>query len=299
MKQLWVRPAVVVGAIGGLVGALVAMGPSARPVQAQVLSGFDAFRTNCVGCHELPDPEERKRTRKEWDAVLTDMVKNRGATLSTQEFTAVLNYLDSFNRPKREIQWIEAAAKSRTLKLTPADAGKLPAEWVDLTVGADETVPWAVQADPTGKTIYLSPLKAVGENQFPLLIDNSGLVRNGSVQARLQIVSGKGAVGAGVVFGFRNAQSYYGVRVGPRDIVLYEMQGGQRALLGRAPASAPLKQWHVLKVDVAGKNVKVSLNGQPVAALDRSLQAYQGGRFGLQTQGDTVALFDQWQVTVQ
>ena len=34
-------------------------------------------------------------------------------------------------------------------------------------------------------------------------------------------------------------------------------------------------------------------------ALSRKLEAYRGGRAGLQTQGDTLALFDQWQVAVK
>ncbi len=289
----------ILGSAMAIMAGVLACALTERPARAQVLSGFDVFRTNCTGCHDLPDPEEKKRTRKEWDEILVDMVKNRGASLDKNEFTAVLNYLDSFNRPKREISWVESPAKSRKLALTPADAGKLPAEWVDLTVGADELIPWAVQADSAGKTLYLSPLKGASEGQFPVLVDNSGLVRNGGATARLQIVSGKGAVGAGVIFGFKSPQSYYGIRVGLKDIVLYEVQGGQRALLARAPLAAPLKQWHTLKVDVTGTAVKVAFNGQPVAALDRSLPAYQGGRLGLNTQGDTVALFDRWEVVAQ
>jgi hypothetical protein len=275
----------------------VALAP--RPAPAQVLSGYDVYRSHCDGCHELYDPEDPKRTRKQWEEILTRMVKVRGATLNQQEFTAVLNYLDSFNRPRREIQWVDTPAKPHKATFSAADAGKLPQDWVDLTIGADEQIPWAVQTDPASKAVYVSPLKAAGENQFPALIDNTGIVRNGGATARMQMVSGKGTVGAGVIFGFRNPQSYYGVRISPRDVVLYEVQGGQRALLGRAPVSLPLKQWHTLGVDLTGPGVKVSLNGKPVPALDRAIQSYQGGRLGVHTQGDTVALFDQWQVTVK
>jgi hypothetical protein len=269
-----------------------------RPADSQALSGFDLFRSNCDGCHELYDPEEPKRTRQQWDAILTRMVKVRGATLNQQEFQAVLNYLDSFNRPRREINWVETPAKARKAVFTAADAGKLPAEWVDLTVGGDAQVPWAVQADPASKALYLSPLKSAGEGEFPVLIDNSGIVESGGVSVRAQLVSGK-SVGAGVVFGFRNPQSYFGVRLSPRDVILYEVQGGQRALLARSPMAVPLKQWHTLGVEIAGKQVKVSLNGKPVPELGRTLAAYRGGRLGVHTQADTVALFDQWAVSVR
>jgi len=271
-----------------------------RPLAlGQALSGFDVYRTNCDGCHELYDPETPKRTRAQWDQILTRMVKVRGATLNTQQYAAVLNYLDSFNRPKREINWVEKPATSRKAELKPADAGKLPAEWVDLVIGADTDVPWAVQADPATKALYLQPLKTVADRQYPVLIDNTGLVRDGTASARLQINGGKGTLGAGIVFGFRNPQSYFGVRMGPRDVVLYEVQGGQPAGLARAPLTVQLKKWHALSVTIAGNQVTVSVDGKPVPQLTRALVGYQGGRLGLQTQGDTVALFDQWQITVR
>jgi hypothetical protein len=294
LSPLKIAAAGVVGVCG-----LAALALGARPVTGQSLSGFDVYRSNCDGCHELYDPESPKRTRAQWDDILVRMVKQRGATLTPAQHAAVLNYLDSFNRPKREIKWIEVPAKSRKATFAAADSGKLPAEWVDLVIGSDSQVPWTVQADAATKAIYLSPLKGVGENQFPVLIDNSGLVDGGSVLTRLQIVSGKGNLGAGVVFGFRNPQSYFGVRISPRDVVLYEVQGGQRALLARAPMALAQKKWHTLGVDLAGKEAKVSVNGQPVAALTRTLAGYQAGRVGVHTQGDTLALFDQWQVTVR
>jgi hypothetical protein len=113
------------------------------------------------------------------------------------------------------------------------------------------------------------------------------------------MISGKGALGAGLIFGFRNPQAFFGVRISPRDVVLYQVKGGERALLARASSSVPLKQWQTLGVDVNGSEVKVLLNGKPVPALTRQLPGYQGGRFGLHTQGDTAALFDAWQVTVK
>jgi hypothetical protein len=272
---------------------------TARPAPAQALSGFDLYRSNCDGCHELYDPESPKRTRMEWDTIINRMIKVRGATLNPQQHQAVLNYLDSFNRPKREIKWVEAPAKSRKAVFAAADSGKLPAEWVDQVVGADTDIPWAVSVDPATKAAFVGPLKGAGENQFPLLLDNTGLLQSGSLQARMQIVSGKGKLGAGVVFGFRNSQSYYGCRISPTDVVLYEVQGGQRALLARVPMTLENKKWHTLGVDLAGKEVKVSVDGTPQPALTRTLAAYQGGRTGVHTQGDTVALFDQWQITVK
>jgi hypothetical protein len=286
--------------VGALVlGGLVAAALTPSPAPAQVLSGFDVYRSNCSGCHDLYDPEDPKHTRAEWETILNRMVKQRGATLNKQEFAAVLNYLDSFNRPRREINWIDQPAKTHKAVLNPADDGKLPADWVDITVGADTLVPWGVQGNPTAKTAYLAPLKGAPEGQLPVLIDNTGIVNNGSATVRVQVVSGKGTVGAGVVFGFRNPQSFYGLRLSPRDIVLYQVQGGERALLARMAAPVAQKQWHALGIDLNGGEVKVSLNGKPLPSLTRKIEGYRGGRVGVHTQGDTVALFDQWSVTVK
>jgi len=273
---------------------------SERPAPAQALSGLDLYRTNCDGCHDLYDPEDPKRTRAQWDTILTRMVKERGATLNAQEFKAVLNYLDSFNREPRQIQWVETPAKSRKAVFPAASVGKLPAEWVDLTVGGDEEIPWAVEVDPKTQSGYVAPLKTAGENQYPVLIDNTGIVKDGGATARLQIVSGKGALGAGVVFGFRSPQSYYGVRISPTDVLLYEVQNGQRALLApRASMPLPTKQWHTVSVQLAGKEVKVSVDNKPLPGLTRTLASYRGGRMGIHTQADTVALFDQWEVVAK
>ena len=92
---------------------------------------------------------------------------------------------------------------------------------------------------------------------------------------------------------------YFGVRISPKDVVLYEVQAGQRALLARAAVPVSMKQWHTLGVDLAGTNVNVSLDGKPLPAVSKPLPGYQGGKMGLHTQADTLALFDQWQVAVR
>src|SRR5688572_33453037 len=103
-RAQWMIASTALGAI------LIGIAAAPRQAPAQALSGLDIYRSNCDGCHELYDPENPKRTRQQWETILTRMVKVRGATLNQQEFATVLNYVDSFNRPRREIQWIETPA---------------------------------------------------------------------------------------------------------------------------------------------------------------------------------------------
>jgi hypothetical protein len=284
----WLRRA------GLLVSMLVIL--AATPALPQALSGLDVYRANCGGCHELYDPAEPRRSRAEWEAILTRMVRERGASLDDREYVAVLNYLDGFNRTRREIAWSTAPAPARRVVFLPAEAGRLPTEWVDLTLGGDEPVPWAVQTDGAGAAAFLQPLRPAAEGQLPGLLDNSGTLAEGAVSTRLRIISGKGAVGAGILFGFRNPQQYWGVRVSPRDVVLYEARGGQRALRARAAVATPPREWLVLAVEIRGGQVRVSLNGKPLPELARSLDGYRGGHTGLHTQGDTVAHFERWEL---
>jgi hypothetical protein len=269
-----------------------------RPTAAVQVSGLDVFRTNCDGCHDLPDPEQPRRSRPEWEKLLRTMVKEKGASLNQQEFAAVLNYLDSFNQPARRVAWKEGPATSHRAAFDASLAGQLPEPWVSLAAGTSEERPWSLQADAGGKSLYLSPSRSAGEGQQQLLIDNSGIVTAGVLSARLRLGTGAGGTGAGILFGFRGVDSYLGVRLSAvtKNVVVYEVSQGQRALVGRAPAPVAPGRWLTLALDLTPGQVTVLLDGKPL--LTRPLTGYRGGRAGLATDGATVAAFDQWSVAV-
>src|SRR5262245_6554183 len=152
-------------AIAGLIAA-----PAAPGVQG--MSGLDVFRTNCDGCHDLPDPERPKRTRAEWEAVLQKMVKEKGASLNKQEFAAVLDYLDGFNAVRRVVAWNDKPAATHRFAFDTAQPGPAPDPWVNQTVGAPGDTPWVLERDAAGKGCTLVPRAGVGEGQTQLLLDN-------------------------------------------------------------------------------------------------------------------------------
>jgi hypothetical protein len=269
--------------------------PATAPA-AQGVSGLDVFRTNCDGCHDLPDPERPKRTRAEWEAVLQKMVKEKGASLNKQEFAAVLDYLDSFNVVHRAVAWNDKPAAAHRFAFDTAPSGPAPDPWVNLTVGAPGENPWTLQRDPAGKSGFLTPRGAVGEGQTQLLLDNSGILTAGTIATRLRLPTGKGAGGAGIVFGFRSPLSFFGLRLNPvsKDLVLYDVDQGERALLGRAPFAVPAGQPVTLAVTLSPKQVQVAVNGKP--AVTRPLTGYRGGRAGLAAEGPALPTFDQWSI---
>lgn len=280
-----------------MVAALVAI--AVGPAPAQVLSGYDLFRMHCDGCHDLPDPENPRRTREQWQQVLKEMVEVRGATLSPREMTAVLNFLDSFNQPRREIEWVETPAPAISLLFRPQQAGPLPESWVPLIPRSNNVTPWAVQTDATGRLAFLAPSRPAAAGEQSLLLDNRGIVTNGTIATRLRLASGKQPA-AGIVFGFRNEQRYFGARIGapgPTGLLLYEIDPDGQALLGRVATSARVGDWVTLSLTLAAKEATIAVDGKP--ALRRPVERYRGGHVGLATFGDTIAWFDRWSVAVR
>src|SRR5262249_20301808 len=175
----------IMPAIPGMITA-----PASAPA-AQAVSGLDVFRTNCDGCHDLPDPERPKRARAEWEAVLQKMVKEKGASLNKQEFAAVLDYLDSFNVVHRAVAWNDKPAAAHRFNFDTAQAGAAPDPWVNLTIGGPGEYPWSLQRDPAGKGGLLTPRAPAAEGQTQLLIDNSGVLTAGTITTRLRVPAGK------------------------------------------------------------------------------------------------------------
>jgi len=266
----------------------------AQRASGQALAGADLFKANCGGCHELPDPEETPRERGEWQRLVRQMIE-RGATLDAREAKSVVDYLDSFNKTARSIRWSREPAASHRLAVASLTA--LGENWVDIVAGGDARIPWKLTAQPSGK--LLQPNRTGTGREIPLLIDNSGLITNGLISSRIQLLSAAGTGGGGIVFGFKDAQNFYGARLGGRDIILYEVKNGQRALLGRVRFATPEKQWRTLSVALTGELVKVSLDGKELTALTQQLKDYKGGLAGMQVQGGGAAGFDSWSVEVR
>lgn len=279
-----------------VLAALAAAALLALPVSGQALAGADLFKANCGGCHELPDPEQMPRAREEWERLVKQMIE-RGATLNPREARAVVDYLDGFNRAARRIQWNRQPAASHTLRLSDTDA-RIWDKWVDLVTGGDARIEWQVRPASPGSAL-LQPERAPASLEIPLFVDNSGTFSDGSLQARLQLTGGSATGGGGILFGFRDPQNFFGIRMSSRDLILFEVRSGQRALLGRTPMAIPLKQWHDLRATISARQLTVTLDEKPLANLSRQLDQYRGGLTGLLVQGEASAAFETWSVSVK
>ena len=187
--------------------------------------------------------------------------------------------------------------------------GTPPAHWTSTLTG-EGTARWEVVADPSAPSPpnVLKQGSITPKSSFPLCLQDTPPIRDGSVQVEFKTISGKIDQAAGVVWRAEDAANYYVCRANALEdnVVLYKVEKGKRTALdivGRAGGYgveikvAPA-QWHTLRVDFAGNRFRVSFNGKPLFEVeDSSLR--RAGRVGLWTKADSVTLFDNFACVVE
>jgi competence ComEA-like helix-hairpin-helix protein len=85
----WIVPAVAVVLLAGAGGQ--ARESSASQDQDQ--HSAQVFATVCSRCHPLERATVMRRTRSQWEEVITTMITARGAQISDEDFDTILDYL--------------------------------------------------------------------------------------------------------------------------------------------------------------------------------------------------------------
>jgi len=88
-----IRTAVVVAALA--IGGLAGTGLHARPRQAQDqdAKSIQVLTNNCARCHPIDRVTSMRRSRSQWEETITTMITARGAQVSDDDFTTILDYL--------------------------------------------------------------------------------------------------------------------------------------------------------------------------------------------------------------
>jgi hypothetical protein len=122
--------------------------------------------------------------------------------------------------------------------------------------------------------------------------------RNGEISVRFEGISGRIDQGAGILFNLKTNGDYLTVRANPleNNLVLWKFEKGKRSSVKwiRDTPTAT-RQWHDLKVRVAGTKVEAYLNGKRY--LEHVLPAPVSGRVGLWSKADSHVYFDDYTVT--
>jgi hypothetical protein len=122
--------------------------------------------------------------------------------------------------------------------------------------------------------------------------------RDGAISVRFQGISGRIDQGAGILFDLKTNGDYLTVRANPleNNLVLWKFEKGKRSSVKWIrDTPTPSRQWHDLKVRIAGAKIEGYLNKK--LYLEHTLAQPVSGRIGLWSKADSHMYFDDYTVT--
>jgi hypothetical protein len=169
--------------------------------------------------------------------------------------------------------------------------GALPADWICGVTGKGSPV-WKVEADASAPS-QPNVLKQSGSGTFPWCVKQSAQITDGFVEVKFKPLAGREDQAGGLVWRFKDANTYYIARANAleNNVSLYHTQNGRRITIKYVNAPVAANQWHALRVEFAGKTMKVMLDGKPYIAVEND-QIAGAGAVGVWTKADSVTAFD-------
>jgi hypothetical protein len=123
--------------------------------------------------------------------------------------------------------------------------------------------------------------------------------QNGEVSIRFKLVDGKLDQCAGILFNLKPNGDYLTVRFNGKEdnLVLWTFNKGKRSFVKKGSENMPLamKQWHTMKIAIAGTQLQGYLNGKLL--LEYTLAEPVSGKIGVWSKTDSVSYFDDFVVT--
>jgi hypothetical protein len=169
--------------------------------------------------------------------------------------------------------------------------GALPEGW-EAGVTGKGAPRWAGGEDPTAP----SPkhvLRQSGQGTFPWCVKRDATLADGFVEVKLKPIRGKEDQAGGLVWRWKDGNHYYVARANAleNNVSLYYTANGKRNTIKYVDAPVPSNAWHTLRVEFAGRRIKVMLNGKTYIELE---DGHIGGpgAVGVWTKADSVTSFD-------
>ena len=118
------------------------------------------------------------------------------------------------------------------------------------------------------------------------------------MEAKFKPISGREDAASGVVWRWKDGDNYYVARANAlgNNISLYYTQNGRRNTIKYVDAPVAKNQWHTLKVEFSGKQIRVTLDGK--LYIEQQDEHIAGaGAVGVWTKADSVTAFDDFSYT--
>jgi hypothetical protein len=169
--------------------------------------------------------------------------------------------------------------------------GALPAGWRSGVTGRGSPK-WSVEADATAPS-KPNVLKQSGSGFFPWCVRPDVSLADGYVEVKFKPLTGREDQAGGVVWRWKDGDNYYVARANAleNNVSLYYTTKGRRNTLKYVDAPVPGNTWHTLRVEFAGKRIRVIFDGKPYIEMDDDRIAGPGA-VGVWTKADSVTLFD-------
>lgn len=169
--------------------------------------------------------------------------------------------------------------------------GGLPEGWESGVTGKGAPR-WAVDEDATAP----SPkhvLQQIGRGTFPWCVKKDASLADGFVEVKFKAISGKEDQAGGLVWRWKDGNNYYVARANALEdnVSLYYTANGKRNTIKYVNAPVPLNTWLTLRIEFAGKRIKVMLSGKTYIEFE---DGHIGGpgAVGVWTKADSVTSFD-------
>jgi hypothetical protein len=183
------------------------------------------------------------------------------------------------------------AALAETDNFDQEKPGTVPAGWSCGVTGKGNPL-WAVAADASAPSAP-NVLRQAGSGTFPWCVKKGASVSDGFVEVKFKPEKGREDQAGGLVWRWKNGDHYYVARANAleNNLSLYYTAGGRRNTIKYVDAPVPRNVWHTLRVEFAGKRIKVLLDGKRYIEQEDDHIAGDGA-VGVWTKADSVTSFD-------
>lgn len=189
-------------------------------------------------------------------------------------------------------------AQSATIKFDQDETGKPPHGFSFALTGQGKPGVWVLRKDDATHGNVLVQMDAdPTDYRFPVAVYNDFSGTDVSLSVQFKTLSGKGDQGAGLVWRYRDQNSYYVTRCNALEdnCTIYHVVNGRRVAFQNKGVKVASNVWHTIKLDAAGDHFVVTYDGAKV--LDATDQTFKGaGKVGLWTKADSVIAFDDFSI---
>ena len=172
-----------------------------------------------------------------------------------------------------------------------AKIGTPPADWSCGVTGRG-TPKWMIEADASAPS-KPNVLKQSGRGTFPWCVKKSVSIADGFVEVKFKPLEGREDQAGGVVWRWKDSDNYYVARANAleNNVSLYYTENGNRNTIKYVDAPVAANQWHILRIDFAGKRIKIALDGKTYIDVADDHVTSEGA-VGVWTKADSVTAFD-------